>query len=140
MRLPMAKPRRGFTLLELLVVMGIIIVIASLVIMFLPNLDRHKGVPNATTQLHGWVNLSKQHALRDHAPRGIRLLIEDPTSPNLHCTSLQYIEQPEPFAPRGNGVNVVYTPITFVTTGLTYTTVTLVSTLTVPPTPLTWEG
>src|SRR5580765_6177849 len=107
MRLPLAKPRRGFTLLELLVVMGIIIVVASLAILFLPNLDRHKGVPNATTQLHGWVNLSKQHALRDHAPRGIRL-IYDPSNPT-RCTSLQYIEQPEPLAPGGtNGIAVDY--------------------------------
>src|SRR4051794_17666286 len=107
MRTQKARPRAGFTLLELIVVMGIIILVASLAILFLPNLDRHKGVPNATTQLHGWINLSKQHALKDKAPRGIRL-IYDSSNPT-RCTSLQYVEQPEPYAPGGaNGITADY--------------------------------
>lgn len=138
MRIRTARPRTGFTLLELLVVMGIIIVIATLAVLFLPNLDRHKGVPNATTQLHGWVNLSKQHALRDHKPKGIRLMV-DPSNPS-RCTSLQYIEQPEPFAPRGNGVKVVYSTWQSTPTSPIYTTASLYSFLSDPPTALPWEG
>ena len=134
MRIQKAQPRTAFTLLELIVVMGIIIVVASLAILFLPNLDRHKGVPNATTQLHGWVNLSKQHALRDRAPRGIRLLY-DPSNPT-RCTSLQYIEQPEPYAPMQNGVQVVCG--TAIVGGAPRTTVTLYSPLVASA--LTWEG
>src|SRR5262245_13756032 len=101
-------PRPGFTLIELLIVLGIIVILASLAVMFLPNLDRNKGVPNATTQLEGWIRLSKNQALRDAAPRGVRL-IQDPNDPT-RVNALQYIEQPEPIAPRGTvtvGANVL---------------------------------
>jgi prepilin-type N-terminal cleavage/methylation domain-containing protein len=99
---PALRPRLAFTLIELLIVIGIIVLLAALTVMFVPNLDRNKGVPNATTQLEGWIRLAKNQALRDGAPRGIRL-IQDPDNP-LRVTSLQYIEQPEPLAPRGTVV------------------------------------
>jgi prepilin-type N-terminal cleavage/methylation domain-containing protein len=103
MRLRSHSPRRGFTLIELLLVLGIILILATLAVLFLPNLDRHKGVPNAATQLEGWIRLSKNQALRDGAPRGIRL-IQDPNNPN-NCVQLQYIEQPDPLAPHGTTPN-----------------------------------
>lgn len=92
------RNRSAFTLLELLIVIGIIVVIATLGFLFLPNLNKNKGVPNATTQVEGIVNLAKQQALRDKKPHGIRLLATDPTDP-LRVTALQYIEQPDPVAP-----------------------------------------
>src|SRR5262249_52691185 len=95
----MVRPRRAFTLVELLIVIGIIVLLLTLGAMFLPSLDRNKGVPNATTQIEGYVRLARNQALRDGAPRGVRL-IQDPNNP-LHVTALQYIEQPEPIAPRG---------------------------------------
>ncbi len=107
--------RRGFTLIELLVVIGIIIILASLAAAFLPNLDRNKGVPNAATQVQGWLNLAKQQAMRDGAPRGLRIIHDG----NGQATSIQYIEQPLPVAPRGPGIRVAvhtelaYDPILF---------------------------
>ena len=91
--------RRGFTLIEMLLVIGILIVLITLAALFLPNLDRNRGVPNAVTQVEGWIRLSKNQALRDGAPRGIRL-IPDPNNPS-QCRQLQYIEQPDPLAPKG---------------------------------------
>jgi prepilin-type N-terminal cleavage/methylation domain-containing protein len=91
------RPRSAFTLIELLIVMGIMVIIAALGYMLIPNLNKNKGVPNATTQLEGWIRVTKNQALRDGAPRGIRLIDDG----GGHVTSLQYIEQPEPIAPRG---------------------------------------
>jgi prepilin-type N-terminal cleavage/methylation domain-containing protein len=99
MRSRPACRRRGFTLIEMLLVIGILIILITLAALFLPNLDRNKGVPNAVTQVEGWIRLSKNQALRDGAPRGIRL-IPDPNNPT-QCRQLQYIEQPDPLAPKG---------------------------------------
>jgi prepilin-type N-terminal cleavage/methylation domain-containing protein len=96
--------RRAFTLLELMVVISIMVVLATLAVLFLPNLDRNKGVPNAVTQIHGWFNISKQTAIRDGSARGIRLIEDSPGSGRV--VEMQYIEQPEPVAPRGPGIKI----------------------------------
>src|SRR5262245_43953297 len=109
--------RSAFTLIELMVVIGIIVILATLAVLFLPNLDRNKGVPNQITQMHGWFNIAKQQALRDGVPHGIRLIpdLDNPT----RVTTLQYIEQPEPVAPRGPGIKIdmrvmlVFDPLIF---------------------------
>jgi len=95
------RPRRAFTLIEMLIVIGIIVLLLTLGAMFLPNLDRNKGVPNATTQVEGYIRLARNQALRDGAPRGVRLIV-DPNDPSgTQVYAIQYIEQPEPIAPRG---------------------------------------
>jgi hypothetical protein len=94
-------------LIELLIVMSIMVVIAALGFLFLPNLSRNKGVPNATTQAEGWFLLTKQQALRDGAPRGVRL-VQDPND-LTRAVGIQFIEQPEPYAPRGANISVSIT-------------------------------
>ena len=118
MTLRQVNRRPAFTLIELMVVIGIIIILATLAVLFLPNLDRNKGVPNGVTQLHGWINLAKMQAIRDGAARGVRL-IPDPNNPS-RVTALEYIEQPAPLAPIGPGMKVhfrtwfpVYDPVLF---------------------------
>jgi prepilin-type N-terminal cleavage/methylation domain-containing protein len=94
--------RSAFTLIELIVVIGIVVVLATLAVTFLPNLDSHKGVPNGISQLHGWVHLSRMQAMRDGTARGVRLIDDG----GGRVTSMQYIEQPEPVAPRGPGIRI----------------------------------
>ena len=101
------RHRSAFTLIELLIAIGIIVLILALGAMFLPLIDRDKGVANQTTRIEGYIRLSKAQALRDGAPRGIRL-VQDPNNPT-QCNAIQYIEQPEPIAPRGPGVFVMIT-------------------------------
>ena len=56
MRSRLTCRRRGFTLIEMLLVIGILIILITLAALFLPNLDRHKGVPNA----RGGINTVKK--------------------------------------------------------------------------------
>jgi prepilin-type N-terminal cleavage/methylation domain-containing protein len=86
--------RSGMTLIELLVVMGIIVVLASLAVLVTPGLSSRHVAAQAASNVSGWMLIAKQRALRDLAPRGIRLI-----NNNGVCTQLEYIEQPEAFRP-----------------------------------------
>lgn len=83
-----ARTRRpGFTLIELLVVIFIITVIATLLVMAIPALDKNKGTPNATNEVAGWIRVSRMTAIKDNNPTGVRLTVEADYS----VTSMQYI-------------------------------------------------
>jgi prepilin-type N-terminal cleavage/methylation domain-containing protein len=84
--------RRGFTLIELLVVISLMLVLAGLIVMFWPGLNESQRAAQGAAALQGWLNISKQRALRDQAPRGIRLYVNS----NL-AVEAQYIEQPDDF-------------------------------------------
>src|SRR5262245_31794792 len=132
------RSHAGFTLIELLLVMAIIVVLATLAVMVLPTLDRNKGVPNGVTQVQGWVNLSKQQALRDGVPRGIRLIHDG----NGRVTTMQYIEQPDPVAPRGQGIYLVVTtpPAPTPQNPNQMPEASLANFNSNPPTPVNWDG
>src|SRR3954468_14225173 len=85
--------RRGMTLVELLVVMLIISVLATLVVAVGPKLGEDQRASRGADQLSGWLLMARQRALRDKKPRGLRM-IGDPKTGYVH--SLQFIEQPEP--------------------------------------------
>ncbi|HEV3256418.1 MAG TPA: type II secretion system protein [Gemmataceae bacterium] len=89
------KRRPGFTLIEMLVVITIIILLASLTVAFLPSINDHKKASDGASIVQNTLLLAKQRALRDQAPRGVRL-IPDPSNKN-YASSLQYIEQPDDF-------------------------------------------
>jgi prepilin-type N-terminal cleavage/methylation domain-containing protein len=91
---PLRADRRGFTLVEMLVVMGIFLLLAALTVAFLANF-RGSSSSQATSQIYGWLSQARQRALRDGNPYGVRLLLNpnDPTQ----VVQLQYIEQPEDF-------------------------------------------
>src|ERR1017187_5521317 len=85
--------RSGYTLIELLVVISIIAVLAAITVAFLPSAAANATEARAAIQLQGWLNIAKQRALRDQAPRGLRLW---PSAANpLQCIECQYIEQPD---------------------------------------------
>jgi len=92
--------RRGaFTLVELLVAMSLIVVLASLTLLVVVNMGERDGTTDAAGLTRQWLMIAKNRASRDHAPRGLRLIIgTDPnnvakTSP-YWVTECQYIEAP----------------------------------------------
>jgi prepilin-type N-terminal cleavage/methylation domain-containing protein len=87
--------RGGFTLIELIVVIGILLVLMALAVLIVPSLQQRQRAATGASMLQKWLNIAKTRALRDKAPRGIRLL-PGKVNPNW-VTEIQYIEQPEDF-------------------------------------------
>jgi prepilin-type N-terminal cleavage/methylation domain-containing protein len=85
--------RPAFTLVELLVVIAVMLVLMTLAVAFVPRVREQQRVSQAAASVQGWLAIAKQWALRDQAPRGVRLT---PTAGNgAWVTTLQYIEQPD---------------------------------------------
>jgi prepilin-type N-terminal cleavage/methylation domain-containing protein len=88
--------RAGFTLTELLVVVFIIAVIGGLAAYFWPGFNQSQRSSQAASELHSWLLIARQSAMRDQAPRGLRLFASDPTRPWFFDRA-QYLEQPDDF-------------------------------------------
>lgn len=67
--------RSAFTLVELLVVMGIMALLAAIGLFVYQPFNNRSAVNNGAVLLQSWLNAAKQRALRDQAPRGLRLLL-----------------------------------------------------------------
>jgi prepilin-type N-terminal cleavage/methylation domain-containing protein len=87
------RSRRGFTLIEMMVVVGILILLATLAVAFVPRVQEKERPRRAADQLQGWLLITKQWAKRDRAPRGLRLF--RPADNNV--VELAYLEQPPDF-------------------------------------------
>ena len=87
--------RRAFTLVELLVAIAIIVALAALALVFLPKREVRLAADGAA-QLQTYIASAKSRALRDGAPRGVRLISTDG---GASCREVQYIEVPENYGP-----------------------------------------
>jgi prepilin-type N-terminal cleavage/methylation domain-containing protein len=85
--------RPAFTLIELLVVVGMILVLTTIVLAINIGTSDQRRVQRGAEQLQGWLLIAKQRAIRDRAPRGLRLNV----SGSNQVTELVYIERPEPW-------------------------------------------
>jgi type II secretory pathway pseudopilin PulG len=92
--------RSGFTIVELLVAVALAIAILGLAVAVLQSsaFESYKAV-GAADRLSQWMIVAKNKALRDKAPRGIRL-IPDATNPEF-IREIAYIEQPDPIPSNG---------------------------------------
>ena len=100
MRLTRPDPARGaFTLVELLVVLGIMLVLMSLAVVMATSgiLDNHR-LSAGSDRVSGWLLQARAKAFRDRLPRGIRFV------PNAQgfVTEAQFIEVPEAYVPNPN--------------------------------------
>jgi prepilin-type N-terminal cleavage/methylation domain-containing protein len=112
------RQRRGFTLVEMLVVMAIIVLITAGAMLVVPGALNRDRSTDAVTSLRGWLEIAQARAARDGAPRGLRLIV-DPTKPTateqLWVTEAQYIESPpvllfNPNPPYPNGITSTFQP------------------------------
>jgi prepilin-type N-terminal cleavage/methylation domain-containing protein len=96
--------RGGFTLVELLVVTGLILVLTALAVgvAYSGILDSHK-LTSGSDKLSGWLLQARAKAIRNQWPNGIRLVVT-----GNFITECQPIEAPEPFNPNPNGSSSGY--------------------------------
>jgi prepilin-type N-terminal cleavage/methylation domain-containing protein len=97
------KVRRGFTLVELLVVIAIMVALMAMIALAAPRFAERQGPSRGAMQLQSWLNLSRQMAIRDQRPRGLRMLppvgLQYMDNDKNYCRELVYIEQPDDFYP-----------------------------------------
>jgi type II secretory pathway pseudopilin PulG len=95
--------RRAFTLVELLVAMGVLITLASIALMVIPDVMSQDRTTDAAGSVRQWLSTAKARAARDQQPRGVRFLVApmnpftvDPNNPAktspYWVTELQYTE------------------------------------------------
>ncbi len=87
--------RSGFTLIEMLVVMTLILALAALGVMMLPSWEKSERVSNGAAGLQSWFTMARQRALLDRSGRGLRLM-QDPDNANFYSRA-QFIEQPDDY-------------------------------------------
>lgn len=88
------KRRQAFTLVELLVVIGIIVVLAALAASFAPRLSDDTKLSRAVDNLEQWLLTAKMRAKRDSLATGIRL-VQAPGDQLGYYSQVQYIQQPD---------------------------------------------
>lgn len=86
------KRRTGFTLIEMLVVMSLIILLAGLAVAFLPGVNDQQRAARGATMLQGYLAIAKQKAFQRRSIYGLRLTN---TAGNGIITDFQYIEKPD---------------------------------------------
>ena len=93
------RPGRGaFTLVEMLVVLFILVVLATLAVALVPRLGEQQKATRGADQVSGWLLIAKQRARRDRHPVGVRLQVP------LVALSTAAVSQ------TGSAVTVSYTP------------------------------
>ena len=88
--------RKAFTLVELLVAIGIMVILAALALAFSPKTESRLAAQGAD-QLQTYIASARARAMRDNVLSGIRLIPDG----NNNFSEFQFIQAPEPFVPGG---------------------------------------
>ncbi|HQR41401.1 MAG TPA: prepilin-type N-terminal cleavage/methylation domain-containing protein [Gemmatales bacterium] len=93
--------RSGFTLVEILIVLGIIAAVAAIFVPVALNLTERNQVPKAASMLENALHLAKARAVAEKRPNGIRLLVANNSLRSLASgpafawyDAIEYIEDP----------------------------------------------
>jgi prepilin-type N-terminal cleavage/methylation domain-containing protein len=89
--------RRGFSLIELLVVITMLAFLAAMTALFFPRFQERHQVETASSNLSSWLLTAKMMARRDGLPTGLRYLGVSSTTTG-GAAQFQYIQQPDDFA------------------------------------------
>jgi prepilin-type N-terminal cleavage/methylation domain-containing protein len=92
--------RQGFTLVELLVVLGLMLILAALAVAFVPSMAQRQNTWRAADRAQGWLVIARQWAKKDQRPTGLRFqlgtVLPNAATPNpAWVTDVQYIQQPD---------------------------------------------
>lgn len=71
------KARSGFTLIEILIVLGIIVAVAAVFVPVVLNLSERNQVPKAASLLENALSMAKAKAVAERRPNGIRLIAQE---------------------------------------------------------------
>ena len=115
-----AARRPGFTLVELLVAMAVIVALAAIALIVVPDVLTQDRTTDGAGTVRQTLMIAKARALRDKGPRGVRFLVgSDPSNlakynagatGQLWVTEMQYIEKPPPLVPAENEyLEIVFT-------------------------------
>lgn len=85
------KNHKGFTLVELLVAMSVIIIFASLTAAFYPGLKADNAISRVSVAVQSNFVGARQRAKRDRVPTGIRLQFDA----DNRCTQLIIVQKPD---------------------------------------------
>ncbi|HMO35861.1 MAG TPA: prepilin-type N-terminal cleavage/methylation domain-containing protein [Gemmatales bacterium] len=69
-----SSPRHAFTLVEILIVLGIIVLVAAIFVPIVLNLTERNQVSKAASMLENALNIAKSRAVAQKRPSGIRLV------------------------------------------------------------------
>ncbi len=90
-----AVRRDGFTLIEMLVVIAIILAVAAMAAVFAPSVNDNQKLSRAVDNLEQWLLTAKMRARRDGLSTGLRFVPAPGDAPGTY-SQFQYIQQPDP--------------------------------------------
>jgi prepilin-type N-terminal cleavage/methylation domain-containing protein len=90
--------RKGFTLVELVVVMALIVLLASIAAAVVPGILRDEKVTQGANLLQGMLLTARMRAVRDNVPCGVRLYQSTDPNGNTVSSEAAYITQPTDFS------------------------------------------
>jgi type II secretory pathway pseudopilin PulG len=105
------RDRSAFTIVELLVVMGILMFLFGLGVAMLPSVYQKVESAKGAEILQGAFARARQEARRSGRPSGVRLFPDPPN--NVYVSSLQFVQEPVDLTGgvlTGAGVNVTVNP------------------------------
>lgn len=105
-----ATRRPGFTLVELLVAITVVVALASIALVVVPDAVTRDRTTDGAGTVRQTLMIAKARAMRDGVPRGVRLVVGADGSNvaklnagatgQLWVTEMQFIEQPTPLVPK----------------------------------------